>query len=149
MAAILAKPMARLGYTRYGAQGGDWGALISAPLGIIDEAHVAGLHLNLCPAPQPDPDPMKGLTGNDVERMKRRVVWYGGGETGYGAIQGSKPQSLGMSLNDSPAGLAAWIVEKFKSWCDCGDTPERRFTKNELLTNGMGYLVSQTATSAG
>ena len=148
MAAIFAKLMARLGYSRYGAQGGDWGALINAPLAILDAEHVAGVHLNLCPAPQPDPDPLAGLEGDDVERMKRRLAWYSGPETGYGAIQGSKPQSLGVGLNDSPAGLAAWIVEKFKSWCDCGDTPERRFTKDELLTNIMVYWVTQTATSA-
>ncbi len=69
-------------------------------------------------------------------------------ETGYQRIQGTKPQTLGYALNDSPAGLAAWIVEKFRTWSDCGGDVERRFTKDELLTNVMLYWVTETATSS-
>ena len=69
-------------------------------------------------------------------------------ETGYQQIQGTKPQTLGFALNDSPIGLAAWIVEKFRTWCDCGGNPEAIFTKDELLTNITLYWVTQTAASS-
>jgi pimeloyl-ACP methyl ester carboxylesterase len=147
MASIFAKLMARLGYSRYGAQGGDWGALISTPLAIMDAQHVVGLHLNMCIAPQPSTDPTAGLDQEEKDRMKGRLAWVTE-ETGYSQIQGTKPQSLGQALNDSPVGLAAWIVEKFRSWCDCGGNPETRFTKDELLTNVMIYWVTQSATSS-
>ena len=69
-------------------------------------------------------------------------------ETGYQQIQGTKPQTIGIALNDSPAGLAAWIVEKFRTWCDCDGNPETIFTKDELLTNITLYWVTQTAASS-
>jgi microsomal epoxide hydrolase len=69
-------------------------------------------------------------------------------ETGYQRIQGTKPQTLGYALNDSPAGLAAWIVEKFRTWSDCDGNVERRFTKDELLTNVMLYWVPEAITSS-
>ena len=72
----------------------------------------------------------------------------GAEETGYQAIQGIKPQTLGFGLNDSPIGLAAWIVEKFRTWCDCGGNPETIFTKDELLTNITLYRVTETAASS-
>jgi microsomal epoxide hydrolase len=147
MASILATLMARLGYSRYGIQGGDWGAIIGTPLAIMDAQHVAGLHLNMCQAPQPASDPMDGLGADDARRMKQRLAWVPQ-ETAYGQIQGTKPQSIGQALNDSPVGLAAWIVEKFRTWCDCEGNPENRFTKDELLTNVMIYWVTQSATSA-
>ncbi len=149
MAAIEAKLMARLGYTRYGAQGGDWGALIAAPLAINDRAHVAGIHLNMCAAAQPPgvTDPMAGLTPPEQERMRARVTFQNE-ETGYSTEHGTKPQTIGAALNDSPVGLAAWIVEKFRTWCDCEGNPETKFTKDELLTNITLYWVTQTATSS-
>lgn len=148
MAATFAKLMARLGYARYGAQGGDRGAQMGAALAAMDPQHVAGLHLNLCIAPQPEQDPLAGLKGDDLEKMKRRLAWYQE-ESGYGQIQGTKPQTLGAGLNDSPAGLAAWIVEKWKTWSgDGGDAIEQRFSKDELLTNVMIYWVTETATSS-
>ena len=69
-------------------------------------------------------------------------------ETGYQQIQGTKPQTIGIALNDSPVGLAAWIVEKFRTWCDCDGNPEKIFTKDELLTNITLYWVTQTAASS-
>ena len=69
-------------------------------------------------------------------------------ETGYSAIQGTRPQTIGYALEDSPAGLAAWIVEKFRAWSDCGGDIERSFTKDQLLTNIMLYWVTATATSS-
>jgi pimeloyl-ACP methyl ester carboxylesterase len=149
MAEIEAKLMARLGYTRYGAQGGDWGALITPPLAILDKAHVVGIHLNMCAAPQPAgvSDPMAGLTPEHQARMKARQNFQTE-ETGYSTEQGTKPQTIGAALNDSPVGLAAWIVEKFHTWCDCNGDPESVFTKDELLTNIMFYWVTQTAASS-
>ena len=73
---------------------------------------------------------------------------FGAEETGYQAIQGTKPQTLGFGLNDSPIGLAAWIVEKFRTWCDCDGNPETIFTKDELLTNITLYWVTETAASS-
>ena len=149
MAEIEAKLMARLGYTRYGAQGGDWGALIAAPLAINDRAHVAGIHLNMCAAGPPAgvTDPMAGLSPSEQARMKVRQAFQAE-ETGYSTEQGTKPQTIGAALDDSPVGLAAWIVEKFRTWCDCDGNPETKFTKDELLTNITLYWVTRTATSS-
>ncbi len=148
IAAIEAKLMARLGYARYGAQGGDWGAIISAAVARADAPHVAGLHINMCTAPAPaGGDPTAGLTDAERARLKARDLFQAE-ETGYQQIQGTKPQTIGIALNDSPVGLAAWIVEKFRTWCDCGGNPESVFTKDELLTNIMIYWVTQTAASS-
>jgi pimeloyl-ACP methyl ester carboxylesterase len=147
IAALEATLMARLGYTRYGVQGGDWGSIISTQVALVDAAHVAGLHLNMCIAGPPAGDPNAGLTDPEIERVKQRQAWQAE-ETGYQQIQGTKPQTLGVALNDSPAGLAAWIVEKFRSWCDCKGDPDTVFTKDELLTNIMLYWVTGSAASS-
>jgi pimeloyl-ACP methyl ester carboxylesterase len=149
IAAVEAKLMARLGYTRYGAQGGDWGALISTQVARQDAPRVAGLHLNMCTGGPPAgaADPNAGLTDAERARVGRRQAWQNE-ETGYQQIQGTKPQTVGIALNDSPVGLAAWIVEKFRSWCDCDGDPEKIFTKDELLTNITLYWVTQTAASS-
>jgi pimeloyl-ACP methyl ester carboxylesterase len=148
IAAIEATLMARLGYERYGAQGGDWGSIISTQVALHDQAHVAGLHLNMCFGNAPaGTDPNEGLTDAERERVKARQVFQSE-ETGYQQIQGTKPQTIGIALNDSPIGLAAWIVEKFRTWCDCDGHPEPIFTKDELLTNITLYWVTQTAASS-
>jgi pimeloyl-ACP methyl ester carboxylesterase len=148
IAALEAKLMARLGYTRYGAQGGDWGAIISTQVALADAPHVAGLHLNMCIAGAPPAaDADDGLTDAERDRVKRRQAFQAE-ETGYQQIQGTKPQTIGIALNDSPVGLAAWIVEKFRTWCDCDGNPESVFTKDELLTNITLYWVTQTAASS-
>jgi len=148
IAAIEARLMARLGYTKYGAQGGDWGSIISTEVARGDRAHVAGLHLNMCRAnPPPGTDPNADLTDAEKARVKMRDAFQAE-ETGYQQIQGTKPQTIGIALNDSPAGLAAWIVEKFRTWCDCDGNPEKIFTKDELLTNITLYWVTQTAASS-
>jgi epoxide hydrolase len=148
IAAIEAKLMARLGYRKYGAQGGDWGAIVNTQLALVDAPHVAGLHLNMCTGPAPaGPDPNAGLTEAEIARLKVRQAFQAE-ETGYQQIQATKPQTLGFALNDSPAGLAAWIVEKFRTWCDCDGNPEKIFTKDELLTNITLYWVTQTAASS-
>jgi epoxide hydrolase len=148
IAALEAKLMARLGYTRYGVQGGDWGSIISTQVALVDAPHVVGLHLNMCFGAAPSgADPNAGLTDRERERLKARQLFQSE-ETGYQQIQGTKPQTLGVALNDSPAGLAAWIVEKFRTWCDCDGNPESVFTKDELLTNITLYWVTQTAASS-
>lgn len=148
IARLEAALMARLGYTRYGVQGGDWGSIISTQIALADAPHVAGLHINMCFGGAPaGTDPNSGLTERERERLKARQMFQAE-ETGYQQIQGTKPQTLGIALNDSPAGLAAWIVEKFRTWCDCNGDPETVFTKDELLTNITLYWVTQTAASS-
>jgi pimeloyl-ACP methyl ester carboxylesterase len=129
-----------LGYERFGAQGGDWGAFVTARLGALHARHLAGIHVNLMPLrrdlgrPQhPTPEEQRYL--EDLQAWLRE-------ETAYQAIQGTKPQTLAFALADSPTGLAAWIVEKFRAWSDCGGEVERRFTKDQLLTNVMVYWVT-------
>jgi epoxide hydrolase len=141
--------MAQLGYTRYGAQGGDWGAIATAHLGRVDPEHVAGIHMNMVVAGPPAgvANPMEGVTPQEMAWMGE-VGNFTSKETGYQQIQGTKPQSLGYGLNDSPAGLAAWIVEKFHTWGDTNGNVESRFSKDELLTNVMIYWVTQSITSS-
>src|SRR5262245_56037767 len=148
IAALWVELMPGLGYSRFGAQGGDWGSMVTTYLGANHPAVVAGIHLNMVIAFPPDPaNPLDGLTQDEVVDMLPAQTFLQE-ETGYQRIQGTKPQTLGYSLNDSPAGLAAWIVEKFRTWSDCEGDVERRFTKDELLTNIMLYWVPQTATSS-
>ena len=148
IAALWADLMQGLGYARFGAQGGDWGAMVSTYLGFRHAAHVSGVHLNMVIAFPPDPaNPADGLTQDELIPLMEAQQFLKE-ETGYQRIQGSKPQTLSYALNDSPAGLAAWIVEKFRTWSDCGGAVERRFSKDELLTNVMLYWVPETANSS-
>ncbi|GAA4984575.1 epoxide hydrolase [Yinghuangia aomiensis] len=147
MAAAVAELMARLGYDRYGAQGGDWGSVVSTELALARPENVVGLHINLLIAgPGPDDDPA-GFT--DAERASlARMRDLGRDEAGYLRLQATKPYTLGHGLTDSPAGLASWIVEKFRGWSDCGGDVEASFTRDELLTNITLYWVTATAHSA-
>ncbi len=148
IAALWAALMKGLGYPRFGAQGGDWGSMVSTYLGANHADAVAGIHLNMVIAFPPDPaNPAAGLTQEEIIDLMHTQRFLEE-ETGYQRIQGTKPQTLGYGLNDSPAGLAAWIVEKFRTWSDCDGEVERRFTKDELLTNIMLYWVTETATSS-
>ncbi len=136
-----------LGYARFGAQGGDWGAAIVSRIGEVYAASLYGIHLNLVIAA-----PAKGREAGQLSAAEQAFIaeadrWRRE-ETGYQWIQGTKPQTLAYGLNDSPAGLAAWIVEKFRSWSDCQGNVERRFTKDQLLTNIMIYWVTQTINSS-
>jgi len=149
MAGILAKLMARLGYTRYGLQGGDWGSSISRFAAINDASHVVGLHINFCLAGPPPgaKDPNEGVTAAELERTRARQTFFDT-ERGYFLEQSTKPQTIGYALDDSPAGLAAWIVEKFRAWSDVNGNVEQKFTKDELLTNIMLYWVTQSGASS-
>jgi len=157
-ARIFAELMQRLGYSRYGIQAGDVGASVAAFMALGDTQHIAGLHLNRCSGDLVGrASPLTGATAEELafqEQINARRAWEprskrpGGDEAGYREIQGTKPQTLGYSLNDSPVGLAAWILEKYRDWCDCDGNPETIFTKDELLTTVMIYWVTETATSA-
>ncbi len=149
VAETVAKLMAELGYERYGAQGGDWGALVTTALAAIDKPHVLGIHLNMivAGAPQGVENPNEGVSQQELAEMAENAQLMRN-EVGYQHIQGTKPQTLGYGLNDSPAGLAAWIVEKFHTWGDCKGDVESRFSKDELLTNITIYWVTQSITSS-
>lgn len=149
MAGVIAKLMARLGYTRYGVQGGDWGGIISRIVALNDAQHVAGLHLNFCIAGAPAgvQNPLEGVPAEEVALMNATNTRMEN-ERAYQQIQGTKPQTLGVGITDSPAGLASWIVEKFHAWCDCGDNIESRFSKDDLLTNITIYWATQSAASS-
>ncbi len=140
--------MAGLGYDRYGAQGGDWGSMISTQLALADPEHVAGVHLNMIVAPPPADLDFDNLR-DDEQAALASFDYYARVDSGYSKIQGTKPQTIGYALDDSPAGLAAWIVEKFRTWSDCDGDVERRFTKDQLLDNIMLYWLTGTAHSAG
>ena len=148
VAEVNAALMARLGYARYGAQGGDWGAIISTQTALADPAHCAGIHLNMLVAfPPPGGDPTEGLDAFEKQSLADLAAFQKN-ETGYQAIQGTKPQTLGYGLNDSPAGLLAWIVEKFRTWSDCDGDVIGHFGRDALLTNVMIYWVTQSITSS-
>jgi pimeloyl-ACP methyl ester carboxylesterase len=138
--------MARLGYDRYGAQGSDWGTSISAVLGQRDREHVLGIHL-MPPLAPPDPDTFDDLTQAEraaLDDLERASEW----ESGYSQEHATRPQTIGYSLTDSPAGLAAWIVEKFRAWTDCDGHPENAITRDELLDNLMLYWLPRTGASS-
>jgi epoxide hydrolase len=147
-AAIAAALMARLGYTRYAVQGGDAGAGIGRQLALDAPAHVAGLHLNYCASPPPEGDPKAGVSADEWKRMEDSEAYFNQHNNGWLAIQQRKPQTLGYALADSPVGLAAWLVDKWRSLCDCDGDPEKSFTKDDLLTNVMIYWVSETSASS-
>jgi microsomal epoxide hydrolase len=128
-----------LGYRRFAAQGGDWGSFITSRLGVTHADRLVGIHLNLMPVRRD----LKVASPSEEEKtyLEQLNRWLAE-ETGYQWIQGTKPQTLAYGLTDSPVGLAAWIVEKFRTWSDCGGDVERSFTKDELLTNVMIYWLT-------
>jgi pimeloyl-ACP methyl ester carboxylesterase len=138
--------MARLGYDSYGAQGGDWGASITTTIGQRDPEHVAGIHINP-PIVAPDPATFDDLTEAEqaaLATLDHARKWEGG----YSMQQMTRPQTVGYGLVDSPAGLCAWIVEKFWAWTDSDGHPENALTRDELLDNVMLYWLSGTGASS-
>jgi pimeloyl-ACP methyl ester carboxylesterase len=137
-----------LGYHQYGAQGGDWGASVTAKLGLSYPEKVIGIHTTSVVRPTPYLGPgSRQLTEAEEELLAQRSDWLAS-EGGYSHIQGTKPQTLSYGLNDSPAGLAAWILEKYRTWSDCGGDIESRFTKDELLTTITIYWVTESIGSS-
>ena len=147
IAEMFATLMARLGYEKYIAQGGDWGAIITSNIGIVDESHLYGLHLNMPFGFSTNENPTDGLTEHELAGLTA-MAHFDTMETGYQKIQGTKPQTLGVGLNDSPAGLCAWITEKFYTWMDCDGDIESVIDKDELLTNISVYWFTQSICSS-
>lgn len=139
--------MSLLGYDRYGAQGGDIGARVSALTAYEDRAHCIGAQINMPNSQPPADHPPEAW--NDVERatIARMREWQSK-EAAYQWIQGTRPQTLSYGLTDSPAGIAAWIAEKWRSWSDCDGDIETRFSKDEILTNISIYWFTRTINSS-
>ena len=144
--AAWAKLMARLGYERYAAQGGDWGSMVTTAVGVQDPDHCLGIHLNM-PVAAPDPDTMSDLTDKEKATLAS-LGHYQEHESGYSKQQSTRPQTVGYGLVDSPAGQAAWVLEKFWAWTDCDGHPENVLTRDELLDNVMMYWLPGAAASS-
>lgn len=133
------------GHERYGVQGGDWGAIIGSRLAQLHPEAVAGLHTNF-PLTSADFDP---AWANDATPLEQEILAnlaaWGATERGYSAIQSTKPQSVALAQTDSPAGLAAWILEKFQTWSDGGLSV---FEPDDLLTNLMFYWAPRSVASS-
>jgi epoxide hydrolase len=127
-----------LGYRRFGVQGGDWGTIVGTRLAMAHPEAVTGLHINM-PFAYP-PDPSDPLSPQFARLMQR--------ETGYLHVQNTKPDALTVAQSDSPAGLVAWILEKFRTWSDCDGKVLEAFGKDVLLTNIMFYWAPNSTSSA-
>ena len=145
--------MSGLGYERFAAQGGDWGASVATWLGLLVPSRVAGIHLNYIPGSY---EPPRAADGSDLAPEERaflesRDKWLDA-EGAYGHMQGTKPQTVGYALNDSPAGLCAWIAEKFRDWSDWHTSPqaspEDAISRDTLLTNISIYWFTETIASS-
>lgn len=146
VAALWARLMADLGYTRYGAAGGDVGSMVTQFLALAHPESVAGIHLTdigfyFLNAGAPD------LSEEERAYVASIQQWWMQ-EGAYAMLHSTRPQTLAYGLTDSPVGLAAWLVEKFRSWSDCNGDVERRFTRDELLTQIMIYWVTGTIGSS-
>lgn len=155
IAAAFVELMSHLGYRRYGAHGGDWGAIITREMGVIAPDALLGVHLSMLPSavahPGFDLDSLVGLTEDDraaVHASAERSARMRRDEMGYGILQSTRPQTLAYSLTDSPAGQLAWIAEKFQAWTDHDGVPEHAVTRDVLLTNVSIYWFTRTAGSA-
>jgi microsomal epoxide hydrolase len=133
IAEAFAELMTVLGYPRFAAQGGDWGAFVTSRLGLMHPGRLFGIHLNML-AVRRDPAMLANPSAQEKVFLDQLQHWLKE-ETGYQWIQGTKPQTLAFGLTDSPAGLAAWIIEKFQAWSDCEGNLENAFSRDELLTN--------------
>jgi pimeloyl-ACP methyl ester carboxylesterase len=139
--------MRGLGYSRYGAGGGDFGSGVSSYMALQDPEALIGLHLTnleLSPYTGPGSRPLSGAEQDYLEQVRR----WDETERGYTAIQSTKPQTLGYALNDSPAGLAAWVLEKWRSWSDSHGDLDGHFSRDLLLTTVTLYWVTETITSS-
>jgi pimeloyl-ACP methyl ester carboxylesterase len=138
--------MARLGYERYGAEGNDWGTSVTTSMGQQDTGQLAGIHV-IPPIAAPDPATFDDLTPAEEAALAdlRHAEAH---ESGYAEQMTTKPQTVGYALTDSPAGLCAWIVEKFASWTDSDGRPETVLTRDEMLDTVTLYWLTRTATSS-
>jgi epoxide hydrolase len=139
--------MDRLGYDRYGAQGGDWGSMITAALASGIPEAVAGIHLTMPLAEAPPHEERRPLSREEQKALRDSKSFMLLG-TGYSAEQSTRPQTLGYGLTDSPVGQACWIVEKFWDWTDCAGRPENAIPRDRLLDNVMLYWLNATGASS-
>jgi epoxide hydrolase len=137
--------MLRLGYDRYGAQGGDWGSAVTTQIG-RNRGHCVAIHINM-PLGRPPAGAVADATDQEQQALAR-LDYYRKWDSGYSKQQSTRPQTLGYALVDSPVGQMAWIVEKFWSWMDCDGHPENVLTRDELLDNVMLYWVTASAASS-
>lgn len=140
------KLMVRLGYERYFAQGGDWGATVTTAIGLQDRGHCAGIHLTMIIAAPPasvlqNPTP---ASARALAALKHHEDWG----TGYSKQQSTRPQTLGYGLVDSPVAQLAWIVEKYWAWTDCDGHPENAVTRDEILDCVMMYWLTASGSSS-
>jgi pimeloyl-ACP methyl ester carboxylesterase len=138
--------MIQLGYNQYFAQGGDWGSIITTEIGIQNLGNCRGLHINM-PLVSPDPKTLAQPTELEKEALIA-MKYYQDHDSGYSKQQGTRPQTLGYGLSDSPIGQAAWILEKFYQWMDCQGRPENAVSRDELLDNVMIYWWTNSAASS-
>ena len=137
--------MDRLGYSRYLAQGGDWGSAVTQSIGWQDPTHCAAIHITLSMSTRPQVD--DAPTAQE-QRALDGIKYYGDWDSGYSKQQSTRPQTVGYALTDSPVGQAAWILEKFWAWTDCDGDPLNIFTRDELLDNVMLYWATRSAASS-
>ncbi|MCI0398257.1 MAG: epoxide hydrolase 1 [Chloroflexi bacterium] len=153
IAAAFVELMRRLGYERYGAQGGDFGAFVSPAIGKADKDHVVGVHVNAAtygfiPWGEVSEDELATFTDVEKARLARLKAYYDDG-SGYFQIQATRPQTIAYALNDSPAGQLAWIVEKFKEWTfPSSALPEQAISRDRMLTNATIYWLTGTGASS-
>jgi pimeloyl-ACP methyl ester carboxylesterase len=145
IAEVFSELMARLGYDRYMAQGGDWGSAVTAALGATDTDHCIAVHVTLAMGARPkfDSEPTE-----EERRAIAGATYYQEWDSGYSKQQGTRPQTVGYGLVDSPAAQAAWILEKFWAWSDCDGHPENVLTRDELLDNIMLYWINGNGASS-
>jgi microsomal epoxide hydrolase len=129
-----------LGYRRFAAQGGDWGAFVTSRLGYAFPDRMIGIHLNLL-AVRRDPRMLENPTPEEAQFLEQLEYWLKE-QIGYQWIQGTRPTTLSFALTDSPVGLAAWLVDKFHAWTDCDGDPENALTRDEMLSDIMLYWVT-------
>jgi pimeloyl-ACP methyl ester carboxylesterase len=138
--------MSRLGYERFGAQGGDWGSAVTCAIAAIVPDRLYGIHVNMPTVPL-------GPIDDDATQRERQAwddfEWHQRWGTGYQLLQSTRPQTLGYGLADSPVGQLAWIVEKFWAWTDCDGDPLHLFTREQLLDNVTVYWFTNTGASSG
>lgn len=144
------KLMSALGYQHFGVQGGDAGSAVAHSMALTERGQCLGIHLNMFQV-LPDPATMDDLS--DQERtMLKALEHYQQKDSAYAHLQATRPQTLGYALADSPAGQLAWIVDKFWSWCDCGNGedrhPENVLSRDEMLDNVMMYWLPDAAASS-
>jgi len=147
IADIFNELMKQLGHKRYFAHGGDWGSSITEQLGVRHYASLIGIHLTDVPYRRIFSVDPSELSREEQDFLKRGQEWSQQ-QGGYAMIQSTRPQTLSFAMNDSPSGLAAWIIDLFNAWCDCDGNIENKFSKDELLTNLSIYWFTQTAASS-